>query len=224
MWRRLLRRELFLQRCWRHLYVQELSYQDACWFAFSISGEMSSTRTLRLLWKAAPCVSLSHKQFLSQHMRACVCMVHCCGHGVCLHVCDDCAYWTVVHDCRPWLLDQGGVSKLRVRTSSHSQSTRDVTMSLAAVVNVVGIGVYRAIRTPESAMLPLFCLTAHALRPFVCAISRMVITFTGTKKEEKGLRKKKVLTKVKVAVRKLKQQSKGKRNLEIVTYYYGSFN
>lgn len=91
--------------------------------------------------------------------------------------------------------------------------------SLAAVVNVVGIGVYRAIRTPESAMLPLFCLTAHALHPFVCAISRMVITFTGTKKEEKGLRKKKVLTKVKVAERKLKQQSKGKRNLEIVTYY-----
>lgn len=90
--------------------------------------------------------------------------------------------------------------------------------SLAAVVNVVGIGVYRAIRTPESAMLPLFCLTAHALHPFVCAISRMVITFTGTKKEEKGLRKKKVLTKVKVAERKLKQQSKGKRNLEIVTY------
>ena len=46
----------------------------------------------------------------------------------------------------------------------------------------------------------------------------MVITFTGTKKEEKGLRKKKVLTKVKVAERKLKQQSKGKRNLEIVPY------
>ena len=43
--------------------------------------------------------------------------------------------------------------------------------SLAAVVNVVGIGVKRAIRTPESAMLPLFCLTAHALHPFVCAIT-----------------------------------------------------
>lgn len=57
----------------------------------------------------------------------------------------------------------------------------------------------------------------------LCVLSRMVITFTGTKKEEKGLRKKKVLTKVKVAERKLKHQSKGKREI-LKSFLIWSFN